>query len=230
MTAFFIAPTGAHPALADLRRAGFDAQHIDQVLALYDEPHRRYHDREHIGEMLDAALGLGFALTPAQALALLFHDAVYVPGAARGSNEAMSAQLLRVYAAGLPPDCVDRAAAIVLDSAEHAAHASEAQIVLDLDLMRLAAPPAEFERYSRAILAEQRALIRIEDDEAAWHYFCRVRRPFFERLLERDFIFQHPRCRESFEQPARENLRAVIAAAEDRRDAPVRGSDIRETA
>jgi len=236
MTAFFTAPTGTHPALASLRRAGFAAQRIDQVLAIYDEPHRRYHDREHIGEMLDAALGLGVALTPAQSLALLFHDAVYVPGAARGSNEAMSAQLLRVYAHGLPLDCIERAVAIVLDSAAHVAHSVEAQIVLDLDLLRLAAPPPEFDRYSRAILAEQRALIRLEDEDAAWRYFCRLRRPFFERLLERDAIFMHPLARRSFERAARQNLRAALIAPRDNASAwaswraPFRERDIRETA
>lgn len=226
MATFFTAPTGTHPALASLRRAGFSPQRIDQVLTLYDEPHRRYHDREHIGEMLDTALALGVALTPAQALALLFHDAVYVPGAARGSNEALSAQLLRVYAHELTLDCIERAAAIVHDSARHVARSVEAQIVLDLDLMRLAAPQPEFDRYSRAILAEQRALIRLEDDDAAWRYFCRLRRPFFEELLERDVIFAQPQCRSAFEAPARANLRAALAA----QCAPLRQPDIRETA
>lgn len=226
MTTFFTTPTGTHPALASLRRAGFSAQRIDQVLALYDEPHRRYHDREHIGEMLDAALALGVTLTPAQALALLFHDAVYVPGAARGSNEAMSAQLLRVYAHDLTLGCIERAVAIVHDSADHVARSAESQIVLDLDLMRLAAPQPEFDRYSRAILAEQRALIRLEDDDAAWRYFCRLRRPFFEGLLERDAIFAQPQCRGAFEEPARANLRAALAPE----SAPLREPDIRETA
>jgi predicted metal-dependent HD superfamily phosphohydrolase len=236
MTTFFTAPTGAHMALASLRRAGFSAQQLDQVLAMYDEPHRRYHDREHIGEMLDAALGLGVVLTPAQALALVFHDAVYVPGAARGSNEAMSAQLLRVYADGLPVDCIERAVAIVLDSARHVAHSVEAQIVLDLDLMRLAAPLPAFDRYSRAVLAEQRALIRLEDEDAAWRYFCRMRRPFFARLLEREAIFMHPLARKSFESAARENLRIAIsaigedAASGEYRETPVREPDTRETA
>jgi len=236
MTTYFTAPTGTHPALAALRRAGFHAQRIDQALALYDEPHRRYHDRAHIGEMLDAALGLGVALTSAQALALLFHDAVYVPGAVRGSNEAMSAQLLRVCAHGLPLAVIERAVAIVHDSAEHVARSSEAQIVLDLDLMRLAAPQPEFDLYSRAVLAEQRALIRLEDDDAAWRYFCRLRRPFFARLLGRDAIFMHPLARRSFEQPARENLRALLGPRND--DGPAcapgpvqfRERDIRETA
>lgn len=228
MTTFFTTPTGAHPALAGLRRAGFSAQRIDQVLAFYDEPHRRYHDREHVGEMLDAALGLGVTLTPAQSLAVLFHDAVYVPGAARGANEALSAQLLRAYAHGLALDCIERAAQIVLDTTEHATRLLEAELVLDLDLLRLAAPPPYFERYSRAVLAEQRALIRLEDDEAAYRYFCRLRRPFFERLLARASIYRTALARKAFEAAARANLTAALAAVYA---APaVMESDSRETA
>lgn len=235
MTTFFTAPTGTHPALASLRRAGFSAQRIDQVLALYDEAHRRYHDREHIGEMLDAALSLGVALTPAQALALLFHDAVYVPGATPGSNEAMSAQLLRASAQGLDPDLVERAAAIVVDTASHDTLCSEAQIVLDLDLMRLAAPPPAFERYLRAVLAEQRALVPLDDDKAAWHQFCRARRPFYESLLARDAIFGHPLAYKAFEARARSNLHAALesfdaAAAYAARTRAFRARDSRETA
>ncbi len=228
MTTFFTVPTGTHPALASLRRAGFPAPRIDQVLAFYDEPHRRYHDREHIGEMLDTALGLGAILTPAQGLALLFHDAVYVPGAARGANEAMSAQLLRVYAHGLALDCIERAARIVTDTAEHEPSSFEAEFVLDLDLLRLAAPPMQFERFSRAVLAEQRALIRLDDDEAAYRYFCRVRRPFFERLLARDAIFRHPLSHKAFEAAARANLNAALAASSG--PPAVTESDNRETA
>lgn len=228
MTTYFMTPTGTHPALASLRRAGFHAQRIDQVLVFYDEPHRHYHDREHIGEMLDAALGLGVTLTPAQSLALLFHDAVYVPGAARGTNEAMSAQLLRAFAHGLALDCIERAAQIVLDTTEHATRSLEAELVLDLDLLRLAAPPLHFERYSRAVLAEQRALIRLEDDEAAYRYFCRLRRPFFERLLARASIYRTPLASKAFEAAARANLLMAVSTAGDA--AAVRESDIRETA
>ncbi len=62
------------------------------VLALYDAPYRRYHDRRHVLEMFEQARIRGLALNPAQALAALFHDAVYVPGCEH--NEAASAALI----------------------------------------------------------------------------------------------------------------------------------------
>ncbi len=201
-----------HPALRSLPRAGFGRARIAQVLALYDEPHRCYHDRLHLREMLDAALALGCELSAAQALAVLFHDAVYVPGAARGANETLSAQLLRVYARGVDPAVVELAGRIVLDTADHVARSDEAMLVLDLDLLRLAAAEGDFDRYSRQVFTEQRALLAIDDDEEAWLYFRRRRLPFFERLLQRAEVFCLPLFRARYEQVTRANLEREIAA------------------
>jgi predicted metal-dependent HD superfamily phosphohydrolase len=207
-------PTAAlnagHPVLAPLIAAGFEADRIDQALRFYDEPHRHYHDRRHLQEMFDAVMALDLALSAPQGMAALFHDAIYVPGAARGSNEAMSAQLLRVYSARLPASLVDAACGIVLDTAEHVAHRPESELVLDLDLMRLAAPREDFIRYSREVFAEQRPLILIDDDDAAWDFFAHRRVQFFEQLLERPMIFCLPAFRSRYEAVTRSNLRESI--------------------
>ena len=197
----------SHAALEPLIVAGFGPERIAQVLRFYDEPHRCYHDRRHLREMLDEAVILGLPLAPAEALALLFHDAIYVPGAARGSNEMMSAQLLRVYCAELPQQIVDVACRIVGDTAEHVPTDHASEYVLDLDLMRLAAPPAVFDEYSRQVFAEQRPLIMIRDDEEAWHYFEQRRVAFVRLLLERDEIFNLPVFRARYGAAARANLR-----------------------
>lgn len=198
--------TPQHAAFGPLIRIGFSPERIEQALGFYDEPHRSYHNRVHLREIFDVALGLNVTLTPAQILALLFHDIIYVPGAARGTNEAMSAQLLRVYAGSLDMDTAEAACSIVADTSEHIARSAEAEMVLDLDLMRLAAPPADFDRYSRQVFDEQRPLIVIADERAAWNFFATRRLPFFQRLLERPNIYHTALGRERFEPQARANL------------------------
>jgi len=202
-----------HPALAPLLRAGFAPGRLEQVLAFYDEPHRAYHDRHHLLEMFDASITLGQCLSATQALALLFHDVIYVPGAARGSNEMMSAQLLRVYTAGLDRSMVDTACSLVIDTAEHVARSVEAELVLDLDLMRLAAPPLDFDRYSRQVFAEQRSLIAIAEDAEALAFFSARRVPFFQQLLDRPWIYCTPAGRKHFEASARANLLRAVGNA-----------------
>lgn len=196
----------AHPCLQPLVDAGMREETLAQVLAFYDEPHRRNHSRVHLREMFDCALQHGLVLTAAQRLAVLFHDAIYVPGAPRGSNEAMSAQLLRVYCHELPAEVVEDACAIILDTTDHLARSPGAEPVLDLDLMRLAAEPAAFERFSREVFAEQRPLIMIADEQAAWHFFRSRRIAFFERLLQRAAIFHLPQFRQRHEAAIRANL------------------------
>jgi predicted metal-dependent HD superfamily phosphohydrolase len=211
MNPYFRAFDAGHAAFRPLLDRGLPAAIVTQALAFYDEPHRCYHDRRHLQEMFDAADALGFALSPAQILAVLFHDAVYVPGAPPGMNETMSAQLLRVYAGRLDPDSVERACAIVMDTVDHAPGSDEAQLVLDLDLMRLSAGPAEFERYSRQVFEEQRPLIDVTDDGEAWGRFVARRRAFFERLLARPAIYSVAAFRDRFEALARTNLRQAVA-------------------
>ena len=203
-----------HPALAPLLAAGFAPERLDQVLAYYDAPHRAYHDRAHLREMFDAAVEMNEPLSAPQALALVFHDAVYVPGAPRGANELLSAQLLRVYSCGLQRTMVETAYGIVIDTAEHIARSQAAELVLDLDLMRLAAPPADFDRYSLQVFAEQRPLIAIADDAEALAFFSARRVPFFQQLLDRAWIYCTPAGRARFEAAARANLRRAIAAAQ----------------
>jgi predicted metal-dependent HD superfamily phosphohydrolase len=200
-----------HLGLLPARAAGLTGRQVDDVLCFYDEPHRHYHNRVHLREMFDVAQQLALDLTPVQSLAILFHDAVYVPGAPRGANEGLSAQLLRLYAANLDASLVDRAAGVVIDTADHVAHSDEAEAVLDLDLLRLAVPPPDFERYSREVFAEQRPLIPLADEGQAWRYFEERRAPFFERLLDRDAIYGLPVFYDRFEERARENLRRELA-------------------
>ena len=65
------------------------------LLARYAEPHRRYHDRRHLTEVLTAVdvLGRHAARPDVVRLAAWFHDAVYDPQAPPGANEESSAQL-----------------------------------------------------------------------------------------------------------------------------------------
>jgi predicted metal-dependent HD superfamily phosphohydrolase len=200
-----------HPALTPLVEAGFSFERVEQVLAFYDEPHRRYHGRAHVLEMLDIAHATGHELSLCQALAILFHDAIYVPGAPRGANERMSAQLLRTYAADLDAAKIACAMAIVLDTIDHCARSAEAQLVIDLDLLSLGAAPARFKRLSEAVFAEQQALWRSDDAAFARHKFEVQRARFFRSLLRRPAIYETPDLRERYESNARANLAPVVA-------------------
>jgi predicted metal-dependent HD superfamily phosphohydrolase len=218
----------SHPGLKPALDAGLQPRAAEQLLAFYDEPHRYYHNRVHIREMLDAALKHELKLSAAQTFAVLAHDAVYVPGAQRGDNETLSAQLMRVYAPKVDIAVLDAAFAIIIDTTDHMPRHTESTAVLDLDLMRLGAAPDDFERYSWEVFGEQRPLIAVDDYLAAWHFFDDKRAQFFQTLMTRPAIFHLAPMRAEYERACHINLGQTIAGA--MRDRPPPKGYFRESA
>ncbi|MCW5748964.1 MAG: hypothetical protein KIT36_22430, partial [Alphaproteobacteria bacterium] len=133
------------------------------ALAHHRQPHRAYHDARHVTELLELARVHAPDLTPAERWAILFHDAVYVPGAPAGQNEALSALLMRATLFALARDgaiaapdaaVVDDAASIVRETAHAEPPSPLAARVCDLDLWRLAAPWPDFQRHAADIRQE----------------------------------------------------------------------------
>jgi predicted metal-dependent HD superfamily phosphohydrolase len=176
-----------------------------ELAACYREPHRHYHDLEHLTEM--AALLTGeagrvidrFAVT----MAMFFHDAVLIPGAR--DNEERSAALARARLGPLVSAAtMTRIEELVLATRghDHRADDGDRTLLLDADLAILAAPPARFRAYDRGIRAEYGHL-----SDAV---FAAGRRHFLEGLLARDAIFGDPTLRRTLEPAARANLIAAL--------------------
>lgn len=186
---------GALPAVAE--------QSAAHVVARYDEPHRHYHDRRHLDEVLAVTDRLG---APAEVeAAVWFHDAVYDPTAR--DNEARSAAYARVTlrAVGAPAPFVDEVARLVLVTAHHdpAPADHNGELLADADLAILGASPERYDEYRRDVRAEYGHL-----DIAAWRA---GRSQVLRGLLERPNLFHDPALRDELEARARANLRAELA-------------------
>jgi predicted metal-dependent HD superfamily phosphohydrolase len=177
---------------------------IADLIARYEEPHRRYHDVSHI----DACLRVfdehrGFATRPGEVIvALLFHDAVYDP--TRADNETRSAALASAALADADPDARERIAAAIEATRTHEASEPDAALVIDVDLSILGAEPLAYDVFERAVRAEY---AHVRDDA-----FRTGRRGVLERLAERPAIFVTPALRARYEDRARANLARAIAA------------------
>lgn len=181
---------------------------FDELCARYREPHRRYHDLEHLTEMTgllvreEARLADPFAVM----MAAFFHDAVLAAGAR--DNEQRSAVLARALLGPLlPAPTTARIAALILatrghdhDDADH-----DRTLLIDADLAILAAPPARFRAYELGVRAEYGYLA---DD-----IFAAGRRHFLAGLLARPIIFGDAALRAELEPAARANLAAAFAGA-----------------
>lgn len=179
---------------------------LDEVLALYAEPWRKYHTLQHLHEVLTtldlAPSGICQHLREVQA-GLWFHDAIYE---LRGSqNELKSAQLAveRLGAAGVPPDALQRISDLILATRHTAVpQDNDACVLVDIDLSILGAPRERFEEYERQIRAEYSFV--------PGPLFRMKRSEILKGFLDRPSIFSTEHFRSALEARARENLARAI--------------------
>ncbi len=186
---------------------------LEAALSHHRQPHRAYHDERHVLELLALAAEHVPDLTETERLAILFHDAVYVPGAPKGTNETLSALLMRATVAWLARNgemaplrdgMVNDVAAIIEATTHGEPPPAAAERVCDLDLWRLAAPWEEFQRHSADIDREFRHLYPPGDA-------CKLaRKEFYRSMLTRAHVFHTPYFRQRFEPIARANFQRAL--------------------
>lgn len=184
-----------------------DEQTFSDLLSAYSEPHRHYHNQEHISDCLaqfDRFAHL--ADNPAEAeCALWFHDAVYKIGSA--SNERDSACWARDFLqkAGAADDCSRRVYDFIMATRHDAAALrGDAALVVDIDLSILGREEPVYARFERNIRKEYRRVPGL--------LYRARRRRILESFLARESIYFFEPVRASFESAARRNLRAAIDA------------------
>jgi predicted metal-dependent HD superfamily phosphohydrolase len=174
----------------------------DDLLRRWSEPHRRYHDRRHLTEVL-AALPEDAPRTVR--LAAWYHDAVYHP--TRDDNEEASARLAREQLrTRLSEQEVGEIERLVLLTRTHdpAPDDIDGILLCDADLAILASAPERYDQYAADIRAEY-AHVGATD-------FRRGRAAVLRDLLA------HPRLfgsRPDWEQPARANVQRELRALVD---------------
>jgi predicted metal-dependent HD superfamily phosphohydrolase len=185
---------------------GGDAEEaFAEVVLRYGEPTRRYHTLDHVA----AVLATIDRLTPGPSRPLLlagwFHDLVYDSKA--GDNEERSAlEARRILAAlGVPDQEREETARLILLTKGHTAGAEDAdgQLLLDADLAILAADPAVYDEYAKAIREEYSWV-----GEADYRAGCRR---VLEGFLARPRLYFTPTMQE-VESQARANLAREVAS------------------
>lgn len=181
--------------------AGDGRQVWNELERRYREPHRAYHNFDHIGHCLaefEAVRKL--AESPdAVEFAIWFHDAVYDTHAK--DNEEQSAKLAAKYlgAAGMAPSLIARIESLIL-ATQHASPpvSPDAALLVDVDLAILGQPREHYAAFEEEIRREY-AWVSATD-------FVVGRSAILRRFLERPEIYSGQDFRVRYEAVARENL------------------------
>ncbi len=188
---------GTHP---DVLAAGQD------LLTRYDEPHRRYHDRRHLAEVLAALrqLTAGRAVPVEVVCAAWLHDAVHD---GRDDDEERSAGLARrvLTELAVAPDVVDEVARLVRMTLTHepAPEDLSGALLSDADLAVLGADPKRYARYAAHVRDEYAHV----DDDA----FRSGRTAVLRSLLDRPRLYVTEQAHRRWDLAARRNLSNEIS-------------------
>lgn len=175
---------------------------FDRLRSLYRQPHRHYHNLQHLAECLaefDPARHL--AQQPvAVELAIWFHDAIYDPRAL--DNEERSAELAKRCSSemgGSATSCESVAALVMATKAHDPSLHADAALLVDVDLSILGQPDARFQEYETQVRREYEWV-----PEAT---FAAKRAEILEGFLARERIYTMGVFFAKYEVLARTNLR-----------------------
>ncbi len=173
-----------------------------ELLGLWSQEHRYYHDRVHLLSVLEAVDRLGGKLSAEELmllqLAAWFHDAVYQGTA---EDEFKSAVLARERLDSvLSARAVSTVSDLILLTAGHNPKESDrlGRILCDADLEVLARPEPAYQRYAHAIYQEYAHLPR--------HVLAEGRSRILTALLEKATIYATAAGRDLWESAARSNV------------------------
>lgn len=116
-----------------------NAEQLNFIKQKYSEPHRKYHNWQHVTTMFAIAEEQQYALSKVQKLAILFHDIVYVVD--RNDNERESALMMRKVMEGTEERLLEAVTNMIEATAKHLEDQDdlddETKYVLNLDLAKI---------------------------------------------------------------------------------------------
>lgn len=192
-----------------------------EVLRRYDEPHRHYHNRQHVLNMLAHVDSVcqhypDKLLVPytrdEMSIATLFHDAVYDIGPVPQSNERNSAGLFEMSCCNMPLDSRERIRRLIMLTASHGKLKREGvcdaeALFLDCDLATFAEPRwAVALETDRAVTREMLQVYTLEQVAAG-------RKAFLGGLLENEHIYLSRHFESLWETQARRNIERFFQGA-----------------
>lgn len=170
--------------------------HLHNLFDLYDQPHRYYHNFNHIVEMW-RILAMHAKITSELYAAVLYHDAIYDPS--RDDNELQSALLYELHCDDMDDSPDEKVIQMILDTKEHIPTIKESELLIDADLWILGSNIWIYAEYKKSIKKEYAPFFTEEEMIAG-------RTAFIENMLDRENIFYTPDFQRCYTHTAKTNL------------------------
>jgi predicted metal-dependent HD superfamily phosphohydrolase len=174
---------------------------LDGLVGRYSEPHRHYHNLNHVRQSLDAFDRIVDDLTDPFTIeaAIWFHDVVYEPKSSK--NEARSAEYASDFLSStkLSPSVISEIDHLIRLTRQPADPSTEDEkYLIDIDLSTLGAGRELYDRYE--------AMIRKEYADVPEQLYKKGRRVLLSSFLDGAHIYRTRYFRERLEAQARANI------------------------
>lgn len=181
---------------------------LQQVVARYAEPHRRYHTAvhvmwvlRHIDDLLPSEPGVEDA--DAVRAAGLFHDIVYDPRSSTNERDSAAIAIETLGDLGWSSNRLVAVRDLIAATVHHEATSAGSRVLNDADLAVLGAAPGAYRAYADSVRAEYGHVA-----DTAWR---EGRSAVLRAFLARDRIFATDAMWHQRERRARANLAAELA-------------------
>jgi predicted metal-dependent HD superfamily phosphohydrolase len=182
---------------------------FQDILTAYSEPHRHYHNLNHLNHMFQELdtyeadsreIDSASRVTNEMLWAVWYHDIVYKPGAS--SNEKKSAIKAKesMLQLNIQQSSIDKVVALIMATKNHQTNTGDisTQVFLDADMAILGSDEDYYLKY--------RDSVRREHANIPDFLFNRGRKKFLSQTLKQSRIFMSSFFYDKYEQIARKNI------------------------
>lgn len=182
-------------------------KHIQNLFALYNQPHRYYHNFGHIVQMLEV-LNRHTKITPELYTAVLYHDAIYDPK--RDDNELQSALLYELHCDDMGDRPDEKVIQMILDTKEHIPTIDVSKFLIDADLWVLGSNFWTYSEYKISLKKEYEPFFTEK-------VMVSARTAFLKNMLAREKIFYTPDFQQWYGAIAKTNLDFELRQLRDKK-------------
>ena len=179
---------------------------FNEIVAAYSRPSRRYHNLDHITEMLQLSQQFKLSSREVVDFAIFYHDVVYKVPALDNEHKSAVMAADRLAKLNVPLPVIEDVCLFIEATKTHelaaARNLDDLKLFLDFDLSILAADWPVYELYLQSIRKEYRFYPDL--------LYYPGRKSFLENMLAKEHIYHTETFRTSHEAKARQNMQREL--------------------
>ena len=182
-----------------------NAKTFDNLLAAYDEGHRKYHNSFHLDAVLTQLDKVESLLNKPHEveLALWFHDAIYQPFSKSNEKDSADWAVAFLTENKVSEKACQRVFDLVMVTQHNALpKSSDEEYLIDIDLTILGSQPKVFAQFEQDVRAEYKLV--------PYLIYRKKRGAILQGFLDRPRLYFSDFFYNAYEKQARENLKGLI--------------------